>query len=64
VATYAKSGGIFNNLFSADLPENLPVKKMVNRLGFDRVTDISLWPHFFGPFCMYLRRNDELSEIG
>jgi len=27
VATYAKSDGMFNNLFTANLPRNLPVKK-------------------------------------
>jgi len=27
------------------------VKKIVNRLRFDRIMAVSLWPHFFGPPC-------------
>jgi len=49
VATYARCGGILNNDFTADLPRNLPVKKSENRLRFDRIMAMSLWPHFFGP---------------
>jgi len=36
-----------NNWFTANLPRNLPVKKIVNRLRFDRIMVMSLWPHFF-----------------
>jgi len=46
VATYASSGGIFNNHFSANLPGNLLVKKLVNRLRYDRIIAVSLWSHF------------------
>jgi len=42
---YARSDGIFNNHFTANIPRNLPVK-IVNRLRFDRMMDMSLWPHF------------------
>jgi len=28
VATYARSGGIFNNQLTANLPKNIPVKKI------------------------------------
>jgi len=31
VATYASSGGIVNNQFTANLPKNLPVKAFANR---------------------------------
>jgi len=37
VATYASSGGIVNNQFTANLPKNLPVKAFANRLRFDRI---------------------------
>jgi len=38
-------GGIFNNQFTANLPRNLPVKKMKNRYRFDRIMAMSLWTH-------------------
>ena len=38
-------GGIFNNLFTTNLPRDLPVK-IENRLSFDRIMVIILWPHF------------------
>jgi len=31
---------------AANLPRNLPVKKIVNRLRFDIIMVISLWPRF------------------
>ena len=47
VATYARCGGIFNTYLTANfLPGNLPVKKNVNRLRFDRIMAMSLWPRF------------------
>jgi len=49
VATYARCGGIFNIHLTANLPRNLPVKNLLNRLRFDRSTVMSLWPRFFGP---------------
>ena len=35
VATYASCGGIFNICLTANLPRNLPVKKIVNQLIFN-----------------------------
>ena len=45
-ATYARCGGIFNTHLTANFLKNLPVKKCVNRLRFDRIMVISLWPRF------------------
>jgi len=45
VATYTGSGGIACNQFTANLLGNLPVKKIVNRLKFDRIMAMRLWPH-------------------
>jgi len=45
VATYAGCGGISDIRITANLPVNLPVKKkFVNRLRFDRIMIMSLWP--------------------
>jgi len=52
VATHARCGGIFNMHLTANLPRNLSVKNFVNRLRFDRIMVVSLWPRFFGPPCM------------
>ena len=41
------SGAIFNIQFTADLLGNLPVNFFVERLRFDRIIAMSLWPHFF-----------------
>jgi len=46
VATYASCGGIFSIHLSADLPRNLLVKKLFNRLRIDRIMVMSLWPVF------------------
>ena len=47
VATYARCGGMFNIHLTANLLRNLPVKKkFVNRLRFDRIMVMSLWPRF------------------
>jgi len=46
VATYARSGGIVDNRFTANLPRNLPVKKIAKRLRFDRIVAVILWPYF------------------
>ena len=45
--TYARCGGNYSNQFTANLPRNLLVKKIVNRLRFDRIVAMSLWPHFW-----------------
>ena len=50
----ATTGGIFSNQFSANLPRNLLAKKFVNRLRFDRIIAMSLWPDFFGTHCMFI----------
>ena len=55
MATYARYGGIFNNHFTANVPENLPVKKNL-KIGYDLT---ELWPRvcgltFFGPPCILL----------
>jgi len=42
VATYARSGRIFSNEFTANLPKNLSVKHFVNRLRFDTIIAVSL----------------------
>jgi len=49
VATYARCGGIFNNDFTANLSRNLLVIKVENRLIFDRIVAVSLWPHMKMP---------------
>jgi len=52
LATYARSGGIFNNQLTANLPRNRTVKKFENRLKFARIIAVSLWPCFFDPPCI------------
>jgi len=47
----AGSGGMFNIHLTANLRRNLPVKKIVNQLRFDRIMAVSLWSRFFGPPC-------------
>jgi len=48
VATYARSGGIFNNHFTANLPRNLLVKNSKSiKILFDRIMTMSLWPASF-----------------
>jgi len=42
VATYARGGGIFHMHLTANFPRNLPVKKIVNRLRFDKIMVMSL----------------------
>ena len=37
VATYARISGILNNQFTANVPGNLPLKKIANRLRFGRI---------------------------
>jgi len=36
VATYARCGGFVNMHLTANLPRNLPLKKIENRLTFDK----------------------------
>jgi len=71
VATYARCGGIFNMDLTANLPRNLPIKKFVNRLRFDRIMVMTLWPRFwptlyvkkFTGFCQVLKRRAQ-KKIG
>ena len=50
MATYARSGGIAYNQFTANLPGNLPVKHLVNWLRSDRIMVTSLCvPTFLRP---------------
>jgi len=55
VATYARCGGIFNINLTANLPRNLPLKKIGKSLRFDRIMVMTLWPRFFGPPCIAAR---------
>ena len=50
VATYARCYGISDIRFTANLPRNLPVKKLLNRLRIDRIIAMTV-PRFFGPPC-------------
>ena len=45
VATYTRCGGIFNIHLTANLPQNFPVN-FFNRLRFDQIMVVSLWPAF------------------
>jgi len=49
VATHARCGGIVDIRLTANLPRNLSVKKLLNRLRIDRIMVMSLWPHFWPP---------------
>ena len=62
VATYAKCGWIFIGPIhlTANLPRNLPVKKIVNRLKFDRIMVMSLWPGFWP--TLYIDRGPHTSQ--
>ena len=50
VAIYARRGGIFNIHLTANLSGNLPLI-FFNRLRFDRIMAMSLWPRCFDPPC-------------
>jgi len=62
MATYARSDMIFNNHFTTNLPVNLPVKKFVNLLRFDRIMAVSSWPHFLARLVALLY-NDFLLDL-
>ena len=49
VATYARCGEIFNIHLTANSLRNLPVNNFLNRLIFDRIMVMSVWPHFSWP---------------
>ena len=51
VATNARSGGIVYSQLTANLPGNLPVKNIVNRLRLDRIRIQVCVPTFFAPPC-------------
>jgi len=61
VATYARCGGTFNILLTANLPGNHPVN-FLNRLRFDRIMVMSLWPPFWP--TMYIHRRKLLLGPG
>jgi len=64
VATYARSGGTFNSQFTTHLPKNLPVKNFINRLRFDRIMAVSLWPHFLAQgLYMELKLTPEAAAV-
>ena len=48
MATYANSGGIFNNHFNANLAGNLAVNNLADRFRVERITAMSLWRRLFG----------------
>jgi len=56
VATYPRYCTIFNIHLTATLPGNLPGRKFVNRLRFDRLVVMRLWPRFSGPPCIHVHR--------
>ena len=47
VATYARCGGICYIHLTTNLLRNLPVKNGLNRLWFDRIMVMRLWPSSF-----------------
>jgi len=51
VATYARNVEIFNNQLTANLPRSLLLKKIENRLRFDRIVAMSLWPRSWLTLC-------------
>jgi len=50
---------MFNIRLTANLSRNLLVKFVLNRLRFDRIMVMSLWPTFFGPPCRPRRQKFE-----
>ena len=62
VATYmyARRGGIFNMHSTANLPRNLPVKKVVNRSTFDRFMVMTLSPRFWRTLYEHLSRSAKI----
>jgi len=47
VATNARRGGIFDIHLTANLPRNLPVKKILESVRTDRIMVMSPWPCFW-----------------
>jgi len=45
---------MFNIHLITNLPRNLPLRNFWNRLRFNRVMVMSLWPTFFGPPCLHM----------
>jgi len=54
VATDARCGGIFNIHLTTNLPRNLPLNYFFNRLIFDRIIVVSLWPTFLA-YPVYIK---------
>jgi len=52
VVTYATCDGIFLYLFNYKFTKVSPNEFFLNRLRFERIMVMSLWPRFFGPPCL------------
>ena len=63
VATYARWGGMFNIRLPANLLRNLPVKKIVNRLKFDKIMVVSLSPIFWSTLYIIISPHHGRSSI-
>jgi len=63
VATYARCGGIFNNLITANLLQNLPVI-LLSWLTFDRIRPmvVSLWPRFWSTLYVECKTNPKSKQ--
>jgi len=63
VATYARCGGIFNIHLTANLQRNLPVKNFLDRLRFDRIMVMSMWPRFWPKTSTFLFLNNYVKKL-
>jgi len=54
VAMHARCSGIFNIHLTQNLPTNFQWQKFFNRLRFDRIMVMSLWPRFFLAHPVYI----------
>jgi len=54
VATYARCSEIFNICLTEISLRNF-LWKFFNRLRFDKIIVMSLWPRFFGPHCILVQ---------
>jgi len=63
IATYARCGGILNMHLTANIRRNFSVKKIINRLRFDRIMAISLWPSSWPTLYMGKDKTSRSSAI-
>jgi len=65
VSTYARCDGIFNIHLTVNLPRTFQWCFFKNRLRFDRIMVMSLWPRFFGPpsILVHCRHPDSRNRI-